>query len=174
LRELVQIAIQPPVSSQFPTEAPRRRSSHHAAWKRARARKMLSHCSNVGGSGHVVAMTCESVRSSSRRCHPFVPERFEAALDGGRRHYGGDLRIKRDLLAASIQQTLGKIRESGLENDRVRNGGYGAIIRQAQPYDARDDCGTGTLRHDIANATFAQRSGPAKRLGQMLGVGRFR
>ena len=39
---------------QLPMEAPRRGSSHQAAWKRARARMMAWHCSRLGGSGHTV------------------------------------------------------------------------------------------------------------------------
>jgi hypothetical protein len=134
-------------------------------------------CADVALSiSQLQAYTIKAFAVGTVERNPILPNvpRFEAARDGERRHYGGDLRIKRDLMATSIQEILGEIRESCLQDDRVRNGGYDAIIPQAQPYEAPEDCGAGTLRHDIANATFAQRSGPAKRLGQQLGVGRFR
>jgi hypothetical protein len=88
------------------------------AWTRARARRMLSHCSNVGGSGHVVAMTCESVRSSSRRCHAFVSSSQSASKQRGtgaptlrrRSAYKTRPRITTGLMRCSKRQPIKRLK----------------------------------------------------------------
>jgi len=102
---------------------------------------MRRHSFSSGGSGHCVAISCVSVRSSSSRCHCRVSAcqaEIETARHQARGHRRRDLGVEGDLVDAAHERPVVAVAgQADLEDQRPRRRLGRALVAEPQPHDAR-------------------------------------